>query len=47
MAAYTTPAAASPYDLGKLVIAEGTEPNSLIEKGLNALGGIGQLVKKG
>lgn len=43
----TTPAAASPYDLAKLVIAEGTEPNSLIEKGLNALGGIGQLVKKG
>jgi len=43
----TTPAVASPYDRSKLVIAEGTEPNSLIEKGLNALGGIGQLVKKG
>jgi len=43
----TTPAAASGYDRTKLVVAEGTDPNSLIEKGLNALGGIGQLVKKG
>jgi len=43
----TTPAAASAYDRSKLFIAEGTEPNSLIEKGLTALGGIGLLVKKG
>ena len=43
----TTPAVASGYDRTKLVVAEGTDPNSLIEKGLNALGGIGQLVKKG
>lgn len=43
----TTTSAASPYDRTKLIIAEGTEPNSLIEKGLIALGGIGLLVKKG
>lgn len=43
----TMPAAVSPYDRSKLFIAEGTEANSLIDKGLNALGGIGQLVKKG
>lgn len=43
----TTPAAAGSYDRKKLVVAAGTDPNSLIEKGLIALGGIGQLVKKG
>jgi uncharacterized protein (DUF362 family) len=37
----------SGYDRGKLVIAEGTEPNSLIEKGFTALGGIGALVRSG
>lgn len=42
-----TPVAAGGYDRTKLVVAEGTDPNTLIEKGLNALGGIGQLVKKG
>jgi len=41
------PAAPSPYERGKLIIAEGTEPNALIEKGLNAIGGIGKLVKPG
>lgn len=41
------PAAAGTYDRTKLIIAEGTDPNSLIEKGFNALGGIGRLVKEG
>ncbi|MBP2635365.1 MAG: hypothetical protein H6Q72_1272 [Firmicutes bacterium] len=39
--------AASSYDRGKLIIAEGTDPNSLIEKGFAALGGIGALVRSG
>lgn len=39
--------AVSGYDRGKLVISEGTDPNSLIEKGFAALGGIGVLVRKG
>lgn len=38
---------ASVYDRGKLIIAEGTDPNVLIEKGFAALGGIGALVRKG
>lgn len=42
----TKPAAIA-YDRTKLVVAEGTDPNALIEKGLNALGGIDKLVKKG
>lgn len=42
-----TASTVSGYDKGKLVIAEGTEPNSLIEKGFQALGGIGALVHKG
>jgi len=37
----------SPYARGNLVIAEGTEPNALIEKGFNAIGGISKLVKPG
>ena len=41
------PSASSSIDHSKIIIAEGTDPNSLIEKGLNALGGIGQFVKKG
>ena len=43
----TTSEVVSRYDRSKLVIAEGMEPNSLIERGFNALGGIGELVKKG
>lgn len=43
----TKPVTASVYDSKKLVIAQGTDPDSLIEKGLSALGGIGLLVKKG
>lgn len=43
----TATAAASTYDRSKLIVAEGIEPNSLIEKGLKALGGIDKLVKKG
>ncbi len=39
--------AASVYDRGKLIVSEGTEPNSLIEKGFAALGGISALVRKG
>ncbi|WP_425057945.1 hypothetical protein SCACP_25230 [Sporomusa carbonis] len=39
--------AASAYNRGKLIIAEGTDPNSLIEKGFAALGGIGALVRRG
>ena len=38
---------ASNIDHSKLIVAEGTDPNLLVEKGLNALGGIGQFVKKG
>lgn len=34
------------YDRSKLVIAEGTDPATLIEKGFNAIGGIGQLVRR-
>ncbi|HWR40009.1 MAG TPA: DUF362 domain-containing protein [Patescibacteria group bacterium] len=34
-------------DRNKLVVAEGTDPNNLIEKGFAALGGIGAWVKKG
>lgn len=41
------PATASGYDRGKLIISEGTEPNSLIEKGFAAIGGISALVQKG
>ncbi|SMC45700.1 DUF362 domain-containing protein [Sporomusa malonica] len=40
-------AAASVYDRGKLIISEGSDPNSLIEKGFAALGGIGALVRSG
>lgn len=43
----TASSAVSGYDRGKLVIAEGTEPNSLIEKGFTALGGISALVRSG
>ncbi|HWR09073.1 DUF362 domain-containing protein [Sporomusa sp.] len=43
----TSSAAVSGYDRGKLVIAEGTEPNLLIEKGFTALGGISALVRSG
>lgn len=43
----TKPVTASVYDNKKLVIAQGTDPDSLIEKGLSGLGGIGVLVKKG
>jgi uncharacterized protein (DUF362 family) len=39
--------AGNAYDKGKLVVAEGTEPVSLLERGFNALGGINALVKKG
>ena len=41
------PSTASQYDRGKLIISEGTDPKSLIEKGFAALGGIGALVPKG
>ncbi|MDF2855259.1 MAG: hypothetical protein K0Q87_1110 [Neobacillus sp.] len=37
----------SGYDRSKLIISEGTDPNSLIEKGFAALGGIGALVRSG
>lgn len=40
-------AATTSIDGSKLVVAEGTEQSSLIEKGFNAFGGIGQFVKKG
>lgn len=40
-------ATASVYDRNKLIISEGTDPNSLIEKGFTALGGIGALIPKG
>lgn len=43
----STSATASVYDRGKLIISEGTDPQSLIEKGFAALGGIGALVRKG
>lgn len=43
----STPASASPYDRSKVIVAEGTEQNFLIKKGLKALGGIDKLVKKG
>lgn len=43
----TTSSAAGSYDIHKLVVAEGTDPNSLVEKGFHALGGIDALVKKG
>lgn len=43
----TSPAAESVYARNKLIVAEGTDPNSLIEKGFAALGGIGALVQKG
>jgi uncharacterized protein (DUF362 family) len=35
------------YDSGKLVVAEGTDPSLLIEKGFKALGGIGAFVRSG
>ncbi|VBB04959.1 Hypothetical protein LUCI_0165 [Lucifera butyrica] len=41
------PAAASVYDRTKLIVSQGNDPNSLIEKGFAALGGISALVKKG
>jgi len=41
------PSTASRYDLSKLIISEGTDPNSLIEKGFAALGGISALVQRG
>jgi len=41
------PVPTSVYDSGKLIIAEGTNPDALIEKGFAGLGGIGALVKKG
>lgn len=37
----------SGYDKGKLVISQGNDPNLLIEKGFQALGGIGALVHPG
>lgn len=37
----------SVYDYTKLIVSQGTDPDSLIEKGFAALGGIGALVKKG
>lgn len=43
----TTSSAASGYDHGKLIVAEGTDPNSLIEKGFKALGGITAMVHSG
>lgn len=43
----TASSAVSVYDRSKLIIAEGTEPNTLIEKGFTALGGIGALVRSG
>jgi uncharacterized protein (DUF362 family) len=45
----TTPAPvpASPIDSRKLIISQGSDPSSLIEKGLNAFGGIGRFVQKG
>ncbi len=39
--------AARGYDQRKLIIAAGTEPAALIEKGCNALGGIGSLITAG
>ncbi|WP_371381283.1 DUF362 domain-containing protein [Sporomusa aerivorans] len=42
-----TSAMVSGHDRSKLVIAEGTEPETLIEKGFTALGGIGALVRQG
>lgn len=41
------PQVPSKYDPAKLVVAQGTEPDMLIAKGLAALGGIGALVNKG
>ncbi|QDR82379.1 DUF362 domain-containing protein [Sporomusa termitida] len=43
----TAAPAAGVYDRGKLIVAEGTDPNSLIEKGFKALGGIAALVRSG
>lgn len=40
-------AVASPYDKSKLIVAAGKEPELLIEKGFQALGGIEKLVAKG
>lgn len=37
----------TPIDSRKLIVAEGTEPELLLENGLKALGGIGQFVKEG
>jgi uncharacterized protein (DUF362 family) len=39
--------AVSGYDRGKIIVAEGTDPVGLIEKGFNALGGIAALVHSG
>ena len=41
------PSSESVYARNKLIVSEGSDPNSLIEKGFAALGGIGVLVKKG
>lgn len=41
------PPTPSPYDSKRLVVAEGTDPATLMDKGLMALGGIGVLVGKG
>jgi uncharacterized protein (DUF362 family) len=42
-----THAAARPYDHKTLVVAQGSDPKALIEKGLRQLGGIDKLVKRG
>lgn len=38
---------APPYDRGRLVVAAGTDPVTMLEKGLTALGGLAILVKPG
>ncbi len=43
----TTASTTSAYDRTKLIVSQGHDPQSLIEKGFTALGGIGLLVKKG
>lgn len=38
---------ARPYDARLLVVARGTDPRALVDRGLRQLGGIGKLVKRG
>ena len=46
-ASAAAPAGGSGFAVNELIIAQGNDPDSLLERGLAALGGIGRVVKKG